>query len=62
MEDGTGAIMGDLSSTFSTSYEDIITITRGAQRLNDLIPNYSTSNLVTPLSEGLTLAGRVSNA
>ena len=49
MADGTGKIMGDLSSTFSSSYDDIVTITRGAQVLNDLIPNYSTSNLVTPL-------------
>jgi hypothetical protein len=62
MADGTGKIMGDLSSTFSSSYDDIVTITRGAQVLNDLIPNYSTSNLVTPLSEGITLAGKVSNA
>lgn len=55
-------MMGDLSSTFSSSYDDIVTITQGSQVLNDLIPHYSTSNLVTPLSEGVTLAAKVSNA
>jgi hypothetical protein len=62
MGDGSGWMMNDIESTFNVSYADLVVITQGAQLLNDLIPHYSTANLLAPFTTGTATVNSVLNA
>lgn len=62
MSDGTGWMMNDLSPTFNTTFSDLKLITNNIQIFNLVIPNYSTANLTTPFTTGLSTVSKVLNA
>jgi hypothetical protein len=48
MADGDGVIISKINAPFQLSLDSMNTISKNTLKFNDLIPNFSTTNLINP--------------